>query len=321
MSLLKEPSSEILSLRKEGGVLIVGAESLSGKAILRSLKQTYGGLIRGCCNSQQESKEIEREIGLKEIVIVEDNNDIEKSFERIDRMCLVFGDTEEGPETVYREFIDQAKKHQIEHILLVCPIGTQDTCLSAIESHVQQSGILWTIIRNMCCQENFLRLYKGKNSDILPLPTDKAKFAPICSIDLGDACTHILASNNIHRHKNKIYLLTGPQLITGKQLAEIISEKTHKSIRHASLTTEGTVQYLQMAGISESEARKLCNLYEYYSKNQADFISLDGEKLLHRKLINIEDFASANAHNFRICSNEKKRIHLKNIPLLKNLVH
>jgi hypothetical protein len=70
-------------------------------------------------------------------------------------------------------------------------------------------------------QENIIALREELNQGQLPEHMNTGRFAPLSIEDVGVSVATILLNPDAHR--NKAYLLTGPEALTGEQQAQVRS--------------------------------------------------------------------------------------------------
>jgi NAD(P)H dehydrogenase (quinone) len=99
-------------------------------------------------------------------------------------------------------------------------------------------------------------------------------------------------------HNNTAYNVTGPELLSGKEMAQIFTDVTGKAVAYVSPTEEQTLDSLLSTGWPEWQALGMLELFEVFATNQAAVVSPDGEKLLGRPLTRLSTFIAANKSAF-----------------------
>jgi uncharacterized protein YbjT (DUF2867 family) len=99
-------------------------------------------------------------------------------------------------------------------------------------------------------------------------------------------------------HENVAYNVTGPELLTGQNLAQQFSDVTGHAVEYISPSEQATLESLIGTGWPEWQAKGVVELLEVFASNQAAVVTEDGEKLLGRPLTRFKQFVEANKAAF-----------------------
>jgi len=138
----------------------------------------------------------------------------------------------QAPEHI-RQFCHAARKSGVEKIVLLS--GRGEPAAQHCETIVQQSGLLWTVIRASWFIQNFTEgafapmIAEG----VIALPDSGIKEPFIDIEDIADIAVKALTSGTLN---NRLFEVTGPQSLTFAELAEQFSEKSADTIRYIPLT-------------------------------------------------------------------------------------
>lgn len=154
-------------------------------------------------------------------------------------------------------FIDAAKSAGVEHIvkfsgLSAADIGTPfifGAMHAEIESHLQDSGLLWTQLRPSQFMTEFLRevptiLAQGA----LFLPFKDIRLVPVDIVDIARAVFLLLTTSG---HEGKTYALSGPEALNMDEIAQKISKAIGRTIRYVDIPREDRNAALLGAGTPE----------------------------------------------------------------------
>jgi len=108
--------------------------------------------------------------------------------------------------------------------------------------------------------------------------------------DIGEMAANVLTTTG---HENKAYNITGPELLSGHDMAALFSRVTGKSVEYVSPEASATYQSLITSGWPEWQAKGALELFEVFASNQAAVVSADGEALLGRPLTKFADFLNS----------------------------
>jgi uncharacterized protein YbjT (DUF2867 family) len=132
-------------------------------------------------------------------------------------------------------FMRLAAASGLQHVVLLSGRGEAHARLG--EDVVRNSGIAYTIVRAAWFAQNFSEGYLRDPilSGILPMPGgDIAE--PI--IDIDDIADVVVAALTDPRHRNTLYEVTGPRLMTFAEMAQALSQAIGRQITHVPISFE-----------------------------------------------------------------------------------
>jgi len=164
----------------------------------------------------------------------------EKALEGIEKVFLIAPPNFADFDLKVIPFIEKAKKAGVNFILLSTLYGTEknpETIFGKTEKIVANSGINFTIVRPNFIFQNFINYdLEAIKSGSIYLPTKDSKTSYIDVNDVANACAIIL--ENIEKHFDKTYTLTGSQSLSHKQFAEIFSDVLKKEVTNIAPSNE-----------------------------------------------------------------------------------
>lgn len=143
---------------------------------------------------------------------------------RFDAVYLVLPQTAHAVEKC-KLFLDLAKQHGVKFAVFLSVIGAEDLPAELagrylqVEAHLKAIRLPHTILRIAPLQQHFLYLSPDFHQRIptIELPFSTGALAPIHAKDVASVTAAIL--DNPTRHAGKTYTLTGPDLLTGVEIA------------------------------------------------------------------------------------------------------
>ncbi len=147
------------------------------------------------------------------------------------------------------------------------------------------------IVRSAFFFQNLL-LYANQiraDPSFLSLPLGEARFAPV---DLQDVmgCA-IRCAQDIPHHAGQVYILTGPHLIDGEDIAAACSTILGKSIEWKACDLKEAEDVLKVKpGLDVSEARYLLDSYELVAGNHFSFVTNCVREILKKAPTDIQNF-------------------------------
>jgi len=126
----------------------------------------------------------------------------------------------------------------------------------------------------------------------LNLAIMEGKFCPITLRDIAEAAASILLGRP-DDHAYKIYNLTGPELLSGQDIARIVSELLEEEINFVSPSAIEMAKLWCQLGCDDWGCDGFNDLLTSIANNQMCLCSLDGDNLLARKTTPISKTAKA----------------------------
>lgn len=128
-----------------------------------------------------------------------------------------------------------ARRAGVEHLVMLSGRGEHHARLG--EDVVRNAGIDFTIVRAAWFAQNFSEGYLRDPilGGMLPMPGGDVQ-EPI--IDIEDIADVAVAALTEDGHAGKLYEVTGPQLMTFAEMADILSDAIGRPIRHIPITFE-----------------------------------------------------------------------------------
>lgn len=286
-------------------ILIIGATGNNGVATLNALfaKQDNNVTVRAAVRNQQKAEELEQRYPTIETVIL----DLDKpetlpaALADVSKVFIIPGNVENRAQHA-KSVIDAAKNSgSVEHVVLYSVVGAEwEAILFAkqfreAEKYLEASGLTWTHLRTIWFQENFLGWAEDIKNGQFYFGVRDGLFAPLNVGDIGEIAANILT---IEGHDNKAYNITGPELMSGQQLADEFSIVTGKTVQYVSPPEEATLASLIGAGWPEWQAKGVVELFEVFASNQAAVVTEDGTSLLGTPLTTFKQFVESNKAAF-----------------------
>lgn len=160
-----------------------------------------------------------------------------KSLNGIDVLFLLRPPNLSNTQKYFAPLIDECIKNKIKHIVFLSVQGADKSSIiphHKIEKLIVKSGILYTFIRPSYFMQNLTTTLREDivNDQRIFLPAGKAKFLWVDVNDIGAAIAQVLI--NFSSHKNQIYTITGSQLFSFMQVAELLTKNLKTVITYKS---------------------------------------------------------------------------------------
>lgn len=227
-----------------------------------------------------------------------DTKQLTECFRDVQDLFIIPPSTEDKVEHT-RNYINAAKEAQVKFVLLLSVRGAdrQDyswgTQFRQIEEHLKQAGLSsWCIIRTPFYAQNLL-LYKQQIKEgWLPLPVDEGRFPCMDVADVGKLASTILA--DCGPHKNKVYELTGPEAMSGPEIATTFSRVLNRDIQWKNVTLEEARSILKTQSVPDVEIEGLLDFYQLAKANCWMNVTNDFERIVGHRPASLYEFVERN---------------------------
>lgn len=147
-----------------------------------------------------------------------------------------------GSSDIIVAFVSEAKRQGVKRAVLLTGRGEDEAKKS--ERALQQSGLLWTIVRAAWFNQNFS---EGAFADLvdtgqISLP---AGDTPEPFVDADDIADVVVAALTEPGHEDEVYDLTGPRLMTFSDIANTLSIATGREITFLDVPHDAFIAHVQ----------------------------------------------------------------------------
>lgn len=292
---------------KQESILVTGATGNIGSEVVKELLSDAPDVsIKAAVHSSQNVKKVKSDARVKVIQI--DYNEpetVREALNGVDKLFLLTPDVPNAADLASNVVIE-AKKAGIKQIVkqsvmgaaLEADVGTM-RLHRQVEKFIEQSGIPFTFLRPNEFMQNFINFHspsiRGNNAFYIPL--EDAKVSLVDVRDIAGVAVKSLIDED--KHKNKTYLITGPEALSYHQVAEILSNTTGRKINYVNISDGEARSAMKEIGMSDWLINTVSELSEYFRKGKASEISPAVEDVTGNKPISFSQFAKDYAEAFR----------------------
>lgn len=286
-------------------ILIIGAAGNNGTATLDALTRKHKNdfIIRAGVRSAAKASELQAKFpGIETVVLDLDRPEtLPAAYRGVDKLFLVIGNVENREEHARNAIAAAVAAGSVRHVLFYSVVGAEYESIlfgrqfRAGEKYLEASGLQWTHLRTIFFQENFVGWADGIKQGALYFGVGDGRFAPLNVGDIGEIAANILCTAG---HDGKAYNVTGPELLSGQDMAKVFADVTGKAVQYVSPDNATTLKSLLEAGWPEWQAKGLVELFNLFADNHAAVVSPDGERLLGRRLTTLRSYVEANRAAF-----------------------
>lgn len=239
-------------------ILITGATGHLGTATIEHLLNhtPADNIVALARDSNKAQPLIEKGIEVR-IGNFDDTDSLENAAQGIEKVLLISG-LDAHRLQQHKNVVDAAKKADVKYIAYT-GVALTDVSASAVrpfmedhfktEEYIKENGFTYTFLRNTLYADA-IAMFAGENAVetgvYLPAGNGKVPFA--LRKDLAEATANVLAQNG---HENKIYNLTGGDLYSFGDVAQILSELLGQTVSYTDADEKEYAETLKKLGVPE----------------------------------------------------------------------
>jgi uncharacterized protein YbjT (DUF2867 family) len=257
-------------------ILVIGGGGKTGKRVVERLAK-LGLPVRSVSRNTKPAFDWENPYTWPNAL-----NDVQKVYITFQPDLAVPGATDK-----IQMFTDAAKKAGVEKLVLLSGRGEEEAQLS--ENIVMDSGLDWTILRASWFFQNFSEGFFRDSilaGDAI-LPGGSAPEPFVDADDIADMA--VLALTN-DQHSRKLYELTGPALLTFKEIFASISTAIGRPIQYKEVSMEEYVALLKQYQVPDVYIWLIKYLFTEVFDGRNESVKNDIEKVLGRKAGSLKDY-------------------------------
>jgi uncharacterized protein YbjT (DUF2867 family) len=198
-----------------------------------------------------------------------DPDSLDAALARVERVFLV---SPYGPDTprleaaVVEAALRARQRFDVSvHVVKLSVLGAaEDSDVRLLRNHarsarqLQESGLPWTLLEPNSFLQNWLAGAAAvQATGALPSVTGEGAASYIDVRDVAAVAAHVLTSAD---HAGQRYVLTGPQPLTGTDLAAALATAIGRPVRAAQATSAEYAAWLRTAGMSDWQVETLVEL-------------------------------------------------------------
>jgi uncharacterized protein YbjT (DUF2867 family) len=187
-----------------------------------------------------------------------------------------------------RAFAEVAVANGVQHLVLLSGRNEPGAVLG--EQAIQESGADWTIVRSSFFAQDFSEYFLLEdvlNGEVAFPAGDTAE--PF--IDVEDIADVAAAALTDDRHKNHLYEVTGPRLLTFADAVAEISKATGREIRYVPISADEYASALAASGMPPEQVTEFVELFTMILDGRSQYVADGVERALGRAPRDFADFA------------------------------
>ncbi|PRY16319.1 uncharacterized protein YbjT (DUF2867 family) [Pontibacter ummariensis] len=279
-------------------ILVTGATGTVGKEVVQHLSMVEDDVrVRAGVHSVIKGENLKRLPGV-EIVEMDfnDQESMEAAFTHVEKVFLITPFTA-GQVDMAKRLVDEARKKGVQHIVKLSALGADASpgiqlgrWHREIEQYIEDSGIAYTFLRPSSFMQNFINYHAEsiKQEGKFYQPTGDGKVGYIDVEDIAAVATEVLLGTG---HEGKAYDLTGPEALSSRKIAQILSEVTGKQVEFVDVPEAAAFDAMVSHGAQDWMANALLELYRVQRAGHSSITNDTVERLTGRPPRTFRQFA------------------------------
>jgi uncharacterized protein YbjT (DUF2867 family) len=225
--------------------------------------------------------------------VLEDPASIDAAMSDVSSVVLV------TPPVVQQELnvIDSAVRAGVEHMVKITTKASADSPIARRRHHAEieraliASGLGYTLLRNNAYTQNFLMMAPGiAKTNNFSTATGDGRVGHVDVRDVAAVAAEIAASPSSHARKT--YWPTGPEALSGTEVAAVLSKVLGRTITFQPITFEEQKQAMLDIGLPETVADDNATAVAMMADGDCDYVTDDVASILGRPARSFEQFAT-----------------------------
>jgi len=276
-------------------ILVTGATGNTGSELVRLLAEA-GAPARALVRSPEKAASIQR-LGLEAALgDFEQPDTLDAAMAGCDHLFLLSPPNPHQPEQE-RNAIDAAKRTGVGHVVALSVLGSSPDASVAfgrwhgeIDRHLAESGLPHTLLLPSGFMQNFLASAQTvAEQGVLYGMTGETRVSYIDTRDVAAVAARVLTSPG---HEGKAYALTGPEALSGDEVAERLSAATGRQVGAVDVPADTFRQALAGAGLPGWLVDRLIELNTMMGAGHAAGVTDEVATLLGRQPRTFAQFAA-----------------------------
>lgn len=215
-------------------ILVLGATGKTGRRIAEKLR-SIGKNVRAGSRSAQPAFDWNHENGW------------DKCLEGMDAVYINYAPdlAIPGASDSIQSFVNKAKDHGIRKLVLLSGRGEEEA--QECERIVQESGVDWTIVRASWFNQNF------SEGAFVEMVLSGQITTPVGDVgepfvDVDDIADVVVAALTESGHSARLYEVTGPRLMTFKDIAKELSKACGREVKFLEVPHDAFIEGVKKSG-------------------------------------------------------------------------
>ncbi|GGK58387.1 SDR family oxidoreductase [Rufibacter glacialis] len=285
-------------------ILVTGATGTVGSATVKALS-SLGAEVRAGVRSLIKGDNLKRLPGVETVELnFSRPENLAVAFTGVGAVFLITPFAQDQVEMA-QKLIDAAKGAGVKHVVRLSVIGADAEPSIQIgrwhrqaEEYLKASGLPYTLLRPGGFMQNFVNQYATtiKENNVFYQPNGEGRAGYIDVRDIGAVAAHILM--NPSEHAGLAYTLTGPQALSGHEVAEIFTTVLGRPIHYKDIPEDAARTAMQQQGLPDWMTESLLELSAITRAGYTSGLTSTVQEMLGREPHTFQQFVEAHKDCF-----------------------
>lgn len=281
-------------------ILITDATAHVGRELVRALAGA-GATVVGGTTTLAKAAGLERQGVEPAVVDYSDRASLAAAMRGVDSAFLLLPLGEAMAEWAANA-LSVAMASGVNHIVRASVIGADvnvpfrlGRAHGMVDQLLVESGMPYTILRGNATMQEYVSRYGAgvRERGVLELPQGYGRLSLVDLRDVGRSAARVLLGPG--PHWNRAYDLTGPDALSNRDVARVISEVTGRSVRYSSPPESEFRRSLAASGQGEWAAEAEMSFHAHVRAGGAARVTRDVEEITGARATSFAEFAREHA--------------------------
>ncbi len=253
-------------------ILVTGAAGKTGRAVIQALI-SKGQEVRALVYRQLQKSRLQ-ELGVDDFVIgdMRSRATMDEAVRGVRAIYHIPPNMQPDEVQIGRTVIESAESAGVERFIYHSVLHPQIETMPhhwhklRVEEMLCESAFAWTILQPAAYMQNISnQLVQIAKRAVYGLPYALEK--RLSMVDLRDVAEAAAIVATESGHEYAIYELCGPDLLSGSEIAAVLSEKLGREIRGTRVPIDRWEASARAGGLSTYAIETLLKMFEYYEKH------------------------------------------------------
>ncbi len=252
-------------------ILVTGAAGKTGRAVIRALvarEQTVRALVH-----RDEQAHIVKSLGAREAIVgdMRDEGTLRRATRGVRAVYHICPNVSPDEIPMGKAAIATAQDAGVEQFVFHSVLHPQTEAMThhwnklRVEEALFESSVPYTILQPASYMQNVLAGWRAiVERGIYAVPYSAETHTSM--VDLEDVAQAAAVVLNDPGHLGATYELAGAEVLTQRQVAEILSEQLRRPVRAEQVTIEAWTRQAQASGMGAYQIETLVKMFQYYDR-------------------------------------------------------
>jgi len=273
-------------------ILVTGATGTNGKALVAQLIKRNADFVVGARNVSHAREVLGNQVEVRPFDFA-DASTYDEALENVGKVFVLGPPLTLELYELVNPFLEHLKSTGISRVVYFSALkaekmGDKLDFHTKIEEKLKDGFFDYTILKPSFFGQNF-RNYEGENiqeRNVVFMPAGDGKVGFIDVEDIAAVAAEVLLSDG---HSHKTYELTGPELLSYHDVAQLLSGQLGRTISYPNPTPETFKEALKGSGAPEFIGDYLTDVYQLISRGDVNFLTDNVEAITGKKPTSLKE--------------------------------